>query len=102
MLKALLVTRVCALLVQFNLNTSSTEGGQDSVLRRVLRVGLTVGQCPVVVLYLSYTCPILVLHLSYDPNFKIELAKGMAPALDSGTVLYDCDFAGQLSCQTVP
>ena len=54
------------------------EGGQDSVLRCVLRVGLTVGQCPVVVLYLSYTCPILVLHLSYDPNFKIELAKGMA------------------------
>ena len=26
------------------------EGGQDSALRRVLRTGLTVGQCPVVVL----------------------------------------------------
>ena len=39
----------------------STEGGQDSVLRRVLRVGLTVGQCPLIVLYLSYTRPELVL-----------------------------------------
>ena len=47
------------------------EGGQDSVLRRVLRAGLTVGQCPVVVLYVSYNCPRLVLDLSYDPNFKI-------------------------------
>ena len=27
-----------------------TEGGQDNVLRRVLRAGLIVGQCPVVVL----------------------------------------------------
>ena len=88
--------------VFFILLQKRTRGGQDSVLRRVLRVGLTVGQCPVLVLYLSYTRPILVLHLSYDPNFKIELAKGMAPALDLGTVLYDCDFAGQLSCQTVP
>ena len=31
-------------------NTTCAEGGEDNVLMRVLRTGLTVGQCPIVVL----------------------------------------------------
>ena len=41
--------------------------GQDSVLRRVLRAGLTVGQCPVYVYSCPVvvgSCPVLVLYLS--------------------------------------
>ena len=46
------------------LHEKEQRWGEDSVLRRVLRACLIVGQCPVVVLQLSCICLVLVLYLS--------------------------------------